>query len=154
VPGGSANSYDYVNQDPVDNLDLDGRMCWWSCVKHHVQHAAGKFDHAIFKYAVDVAATVPYGVYLDARFMHSHSGFSRGAWHDVESWGIHTDMAMDRYKIRHGLGERSDYDEGPGSTVYLNPLHGLTKHFGFQGPAWHNAPGAWIGRHGERRIDW
>ena len=26
VPGGSANSYDYVSQDPVNEQDLDGRM--------------------------------------------------------------------------------------------------------------------------------
>jgi len=27
VPGGSANAYDYANQDPINNFDLDGR-CW------------------------------------------------------------------------------------------------------------------------------
>lgn len=31
VPGGSANAYDYVNQDPVNGFDLDGRKCHaWS----------------------------------------------------------------------------------------------------------------------------
>ena len=28
VPGGSANAYDYANQDPINSFDLDGR---WSC---------------------------------------------------------------------------------------------------------------------------
>jgi RHS repeat-associated protein len=28
VEGGSANDYDYVNGDPVNNLDLDGQWCW------------------------------------------------------------------------------------------------------------------------------
>ncbi|MFD6105251.1 PA14 domain-containing protein, partial [Nocardia salmonicida] len=27
VPGGSANAYDYVNADPINNLDLSGRQC-------------------------------------------------------------------------------------------------------------------------------
>lgn len=27
VPGGSANTYDYANQDPVNNLDLNGKAC-------------------------------------------------------------------------------------------------------------------------------
>src|SRR5207248_7324421 len=27
VDGGSANDYDYANQDPVNGYDLDGRMC-------------------------------------------------------------------------------------------------------------------------------
>lgn len=28
VEGGSANDYDYVNADPINNLDLDGTLCW------------------------------------------------------------------------------------------------------------------------------
>ena len=28
IPGGSANNYDYANQDPINNYDLDGRRCW------------------------------------------------------------------------------------------------------------------------------
>jgi RHS repeat-associated protein len=31
VPGGSANAYDYANADPVNNLDLDGRLAGASC---------------------------------------------------------------------------------------------------------------------------
>src|SRR5204863_9481017 len=30
VPGGSANDYDYANQDPLNRLDLAGR-CWGIC---------------------------------------------------------------------------------------------------------------------------
>ena len=29
VAGGSANSYDYANADPINNLDLDGRQARW-----------------------------------------------------------------------------------------------------------------------------
>ncbi|MFE1293841.1 DNRLRE domain-containing protein [Streptomyces sp. NPDC058731] len=32
VPGGSANAYDYVAQDPVNATDLDGRCFWDGCV--------------------------------------------------------------------------------------------------------------------------
>jgi len=32
VPGGSANAYDYVAQDPVNTTDLDGRCFWDACV--------------------------------------------------------------------------------------------------------------------------
>lgn len=153
IAGGSANSYDYVNQDPINKFDLAGE-CWgWGCGA--ISHAAGRFNHAVHKYTVDVVATGAYGVYVGARFMHQRSPvFSRPVWHDVESWGIHADMAIDRYKVRHHLGETSDYDEGPGSVVYLNPLHGLTRHIGFVGPAWHNAPGAWRDSRGRRHIDW
>ncbi len=28
IEGGSANAYAYVNGDPINNLDLDGRWCW------------------------------------------------------------------------------------------------------------------------------
>jgi hypothetical protein len=26
IPGGSANNYDYANQDPINEFDLSGRM--------------------------------------------------------------------------------------------------------------------------------
>jgi hypothetical protein len=31
VEGGSANNYDYVNGDPINNLDLGGTMCFVKC---------------------------------------------------------------------------------------------------------------------------
>ncbi len=45
VEGGSANDYDYLSGDPINNLDLDGRICW-SCVAKKVMRAvaaAGKW---------------------------------------------------------------------------------------------------------------
>lgn len=39
IPGGSANAYDYVDQDPVNNYDLAGTICF-SCAVRHVRHAA------------------------------------------------------------------------------------------------------------------
>jgi len=43
VKGGSANDYDYAMQDPINNFDLDGRMCWsWgSCEKAVKKHWRG-----------------------------------------------------------------------------------------------------------------
>jgi RHS repeat-associated protein len=47
VPGGSANDYDFVNQDPINGYDLNGQAPWdhWSCdwcghAVHVVSHAA------------------------------------------------------------------------------------------------------------------
>jgi RHS repeat-associated protein len=37
IRGGSANDYDYVNQDPVNNYDLSGRVCIWKCIKRIVR---------------------------------------------------------------------------------------------------------------------
>ncbi len=39
VKGGSANDYDYVNADPINNLDLDGRFCGPRC-QYKKYHAA------------------------------------------------------------------------------------------------------------------
>jgi RHS repeat-associated protein len=55
VEGGSANDYDYVNADPLNRTDLDGR--WWSWLKkvgHAVKRAAGKLK-AGFRAAANMA---------------------------------------------------------------------------------------------------
>jgi hypothetical protein len=31
IPGGSANPYDYANQDPINNTDIAGTICWHCC---------------------------------------------------------------------------------------------------------------------------
>jgi len=144
VPGGNDNPYIYVT-NPTDQTDLDGN-CW---------HWCRSIWHAVHKYTVDVVATAPYGAYAAAYGLRRTSWGRNRRWlRTVEHWGIHADMAIDRYKIRHHLGERSAYDEGPGSIVYFNPFHTLTRRFGFAGPAWHNAPGAWRDHAGRQRIDY
>jgi hypothetical protein len=40
VPGGSATAYDYVNQDPINNFDLDGRWCLAKCTWKKIKKAA------------------------------------------------------------------------------------------------------------------
>jgi hypothetical protein len=37
IPGGSANAYDYVNQDPLNGLDLAGTCSWWNVYCEAVQ---------------------------------------------------------------------------------------------------------------------
>jgi RHS repeat-associated protein len=45
VEGGSANDYDYVNGDPINQTDLDGKRCWswlrWAC---GVARAIGRYN--------------------------------------------------------------------------------------------------------------
>ncbi len=42
VPGGSANAYDYANQDPLNQLDLDGQKA-----RHHRANARPSLDDAV-----------------------------------------------------------------------------------------------------------
>lgn len=42
VAGGSANAYDYADQDPLNRLDLDGRLVIWH--RDHVNVYIGKYD--------------------------------------------------------------------------------------------------------------
>ncbi|GIG63518.1 hypothetical protein Lfu02_78900 [Longispora fulva] len=37
IPGGSANAYEYGGQDPVNNVDLDGRCPWCDIINHFLQ---------------------------------------------------------------------------------------------------------------------
>lgn len=53
MPGGSANAYDYVYQDPINNFDLDGRMCFRHCHWKHIIHSV--VSNPIFQAAVTVA---------------------------------------------------------------------------------------------------
>ncbi len=49
VEGGSANDYDYVNGDPINNLDLDGTACWgpFRDKKCKVREAWSKFGKSL-----------------------------------------------------------------------------------------------------------
>jgi hypothetical protein len=57
VEGGSANAYDYVYQDPINNFDLGG-TCWgggnWC---HPLKHAASWVGHEAWHYKWDIALT-------------------------------------------------------------------------------------------------
>jgi len=37
IPGGSANAYDYANQDPLNRSDLDGKAAWPMLYRHYHQ---------------------------------------------------------------------------------------------------------------------
>ncbi|MEU6934927.1 DNRLRE domain-containing protein [Streptomyces sp. NPDC046374] len=56
VYGGNANDYDYVHADPLNQYDLDGKICW-SCGWNKVKRAARKVGRTAWKYKWDIAAT-------------------------------------------------------------------------------------------------
>jgi hypothetical protein len=70
VPGGSANAYDYVNQDPVNGIDLDGRCFWDACLGE---------GYAVYV----VAAAAVAGAY----WLYRHPVHLHFSWH--RSWHIH-----------------------------------------------------------------
>ncbi|MGI9194745.1 MAG: RHS repeat-associated core domain-containing protein [Actinomycetota bacterium] len=54
VEGGNANDYDYVSQDPINNLDLDGQVCW-SCARRWA-HKHRRLIHRVVNIGVGIAA--------------------------------------------------------------------------------------------------
>ncbi|ELP62745.1 DNRLRE domain-containing protein [Streptomyces turgidiscabies] len=98
VPGGSANAYDYVNQDPVNGTDLDGRCFWDGCVMEG------------------------YGVYLlgaaavgGAYYLYRHPVHLHFSWHWSWHWSWHIHLFAHKKKKqstgkshlgRHQAGER------------------------------------------------
>lgn len=155
MTGGNANDYTYPT-DPINGYDLDGRSrCWWF----------NPVCHFIHKEVVNVVALGAYGVYA-AGFLARHWSTDRAsqarklprfintALLAMEVQGLAADMSIDRYKVRHNLGELSQYDEGPGSRVFLIPWHGVLRKLHLpEGPVWNDAPGAWS-RNNRKHFDW
>ncbi|MGH9266767.1 MAG: hypothetical protein ACRD0D_01165 [Acidimicrobiales bacterium] len=54
VEGGSANDYDYVEGDPVNQFDLDGQICW-SCAAKKVGRAAKAVGKAAWEHRDQIA---------------------------------------------------------------------------------------------------
>jgi RHS repeat-associated protein len=144
VPGGSANDYDYADQDSINKVDLKGE-CWgWGCgAIVHAYHRIVRSTPA--RIVMDVIAPLPYGVYVASYEIRKHTPHWL-RWADsglmlpefVGGWG---DRLIDRFKRRSGQAPESDYDEGPGSRVHLNPLHSFIHSRWMPDPVWHNAPG-------------
>ena len=135
VPGGNDNPYIYVT-NPNDAFDLNGQWgCWHSWCR--------RAWHSVHNYTVNVVAVLlmPFTL-APMEAPPNLLGATSSIVAHCRALGIYGDMAIDRYKVRPHLGEQSEYDEGPGSVVYFNPFHTLTRRFGFTGPGWHNAPGA------------
>ncbi|MFJ9929507.1 RHS repeat-associated core domain-containing protein [Streptomyces misionensis] len=107
IPGGSANTYEYCNGDPINHFDLDGRS--WRFARtlwrnRRVQSLANN--------VVAVGAIAPYAVYAGA--YHVRRWFGR--WGNsylltLEIAGLRADERLDDFKRRH-LGRHEDtYDE-------------------------------------------
>ncbi|MCW2599499.1 MAG: sugar-binding protein [Frankiales bacterium] len=47
IPGGSANAYDYINADPINNFDLDGRWCGPRCRWNKAKRYLGSHDWGV-----------------------------------------------------------------------------------------------------------
>jgi len=56
IPGGSANNFDYVNQDPVDGLDLAGTCPWGMGYLCHVYNDDRKYARFAVEAPVSVTA--------------------------------------------------------------------------------------------------
>ena len=65
-PGGSANDYDYANQDPINSFDLDGRWphCGWCHKALHVVAAAASVAAFVPGPIGMIASGVAAGAYL------------------------------------------------------------------------------------------
>jgi RHS repeat-associated protein len=78
IPGGSANPYDYANQDPYNNVDLDGRF--WHQIRHFV--ATHKLDIALTVASVVVPGTAgavwAYRAYRIVRAAKAAEGMAGG----------------------------------------------------------------------------
>jgi len=172
VAGGSANDYDYTNQDPVNNLDLDGRNyqserggggCYYACYaaphprRHHRsggwRHRFGSIYHSVGRFGLDAVAVVPYAAYLGSYHVRRLTPH-RYRWavyplKGSEFLGAWGDRLLDSVKKHGGFSPRESInDEGPGSRIYWNFAHSYTKRW-FVGPVYHNAPG-WHHNH----LDW
>lgn len=68
IEGGSANDYDYAYQDPINNYDLDGRICW-KCIGRRVGRGlkrAAKFVVKNQSWFLLAASFVPGGMAIQA----------------------------------------------------------------------------------------
>lgn len=95
VPGGSANDYDYVYQDPVNKTDLDGRCwggCWFSSLGSWANNHRQLIATAVVVAGVvggiacmaSVVCGVAVGVAAGAAFYAAyHAGKSDFSWRDM-----------------------------------------------------------------------
>jgi hypothetical protein len=83
VPGGSANDYDYANQDPINAFDLDGLFRWgkWLDRASFALGVAGMFGCSI---CAGVSAAISAGRGIYKLYHHDRSG-----WWDLAGAGLY-----------------------------------------------------------------
>jgi RHS repeat-associated protein len=112
VEGGSANAYDYANQDPINTFDLDGNICW-RCHFRNVGRWAWRNEWDI---ALTAASFIPgagaaawayrgyraYRAYRSVRTAWRAAREARAVWRVYRS--RHVILGVQRY--RSGIGGR------------------------------------------------
>jgi RHS repeat-associated protein len=112
VPGGSANDYDYASQDPINNYDLDGNICW-RCHLRNVGRWAwrNKWDIALTAASFIPGAGAAAWAYRGYRAYRAYRSV-RTAWRAAREaravWRVyrsrHVILGVQRY--RSGIGGR------------------------------------------------
>ena len=112
IPGGSANDYDYADQDPINKFDLDGRMCLFGHHKGHkgcrggsVTHPARSFArHATLSFGgcivMCIGATVQEG-----NISFSSGGFGLWAMGPAVGWNTARVRSQGRWAFGGGGGD-------------------------------------------------
>jgi hypothetical protein len=150
VVGGSANDYDYVNADPINNLDLAGTWC----IGRHCIRARWITQglHQVLR----VKSAAYYGVYSIGYKMNKNAARRRslssapirlGGW-GMQAFGMAGDVATDFEK---GISccKESIFDEH--QRVNLNPFHTPGANPDFEAPGLYRKPGSGLAG---MRLDW
>jgi RHS repeat-associated protein len=105
VEGGSANDYDYVDGDPVNNLDLSGTYCVTGRNKNgscrSLSRGGGYVARGVYRHAGVSATACAYGC-IGLEYNHGHVYFNYGVGaavggsaspnyysHSLDRWGKH-----------------------------------------------------------------
>jgi hypothetical protein len=151
IPGGSANAYDYADQDPIDKFDLAGTCAhgfgWacssWKAVKKHVKapaYVGGCFGGGFWgggQVCVDV--TRAGHIYVTPSAGFETPGFSGGLHAGYIHGGVPTDDATDKYL--HGWSAQGGGGFGAGASGVWGDEGKLNKSaWGYEGGIY--SPGA------------
>jgi RHS repeat-associated protein len=145
VPGGSTNPYDYANQDPYNNFDLDGRWCVFgknrngSCRGARQVSSVTKHWRGVAQFGIMTAAVIVGGVIIAG---------SGGAGSGLAAYGVSMAIGaaagIGAYGVGSGPHTRSGYvSAGVGGAISnVVPYHATNAIFRasaglkFKGSSW------------------